>query len=110
MGINQRNNLIEKVVFKYLNKHNYIQLDINDKIYFMENKGDEYAVIRYNKDIGWCIISKELVSFLSKFTSTDVSIIESVIGIWVEDTLNMNIIKIWSLEMSPFILLKITHN
>ena len=88
---NQRDRVFEKAVFKYLDKRNYIQLDINDNVYFVENEGDEYAVIRYNKDIGWCGISYELVSFLSKLTSTEMSVISDIIGRWVEDTLQMKV-------------------
>ena len=87
----QRDKIIEKSIFKYLDKRNYIQLDINDNVYFVENEGDEYAVIRYNKDIGWCGISYELVSFLSKLTSTEMSVIKGIIGRWVEDTLQMKV-------------------
>jgi len=88
---NQRDKVIEKVVFLYLNKRNYKQLDINNKIYFIENEGDEFAVIRYNKDGGWCYISYELTSFLSRLTSTEISVIEGIIGRWVEDTLQMKV-------------------
>ena len=88
---NQRDKVIEKAVFKYLDKRNYVQLDINNNIYFVENEGDEYAVIRYNKDDGWCGISYELISFLSRLTSTEKSVIKGVIGRWVEDTLQMKV-------------------
>ena len=88
---NQRDKVIEKAIFKYLDKRNYIQLDINDYIYFAENEGDEFAVIRYDKDDGWCYISYELISFLSRLTSTEESVIKGVIGRWVEDTLQMKV-------------------
>jgi hypothetical protein len=87
----QRDKVIEKVVFLYLNKRNYIQLNINDKIYFVENEGDKFAVIRYDKDDGWCYISYGLISFLSRLTSTEKSVIEGIIGRWVEDTLQMKV-------------------
>jgi hypothetical protein len=87
----QRDRVIEKAVFKYLDKRNYKQLEINDYIYFVENEGDEYAVIRYDKDDEWCGISYELISFLSKLTSTEKSVIKGIIGRWVEDTLQMKV-------------------
>jgi hypothetical protein len=93
---NQRDKVIEKVVFLYLNKRNYIQLDINDYIYFAENEGDEFAVIRYDKDDGWCYISYELISFLSRLTSTEESVIKGVIGRWAEDTLQMKVNNTWN--------------
>ena len=87
----QRDRVIEKSIFKYLDKRNYIQLSINDSVYFVENEGDEYATIRYDKNDGWCYISYELISFLSKLTSTEKSVIKGVIGRWVEDTLQMKV-------------------
>jgi hypothetical protein len=87
----QRDRVIEKVVFKYLDKRNYKQLETSDYIYFAENEDDDFAVIRYDKDDGWCGISYELISFLSRLTSTEMSIIIEVIGRWVEDTLQMKV-------------------
>ena len=89
----QRDRVIEKAVFKYLDKRNYKQLEINDYIYFVENEGDEYAVIRYDKDDEWCGISYELTSFLSRLTSTEILVITDIIGRWVEDTLQMKVIN-----------------
>jgi hypothetical protein len=87
----QRDRVIEKVVFKYLDKRNYKQLETSDYIYFAENEDDDFAVIRYDKDDGWCGISYELISFLSRLISTEMSIIIEVIGRWVEDTLQMKV-------------------
>jgi hypothetical protein len=89
MENNQRDKVIEKVVFLYLNKRNYKQLEIGNRIYFVENEGDKYIIIRYDKRDGWCGISYELTSFLSRLTSTEMSVIKGVIGRWVEDTLQM---------------------
>jgi predicted RNase H-like HicB family nuclease len=91
MENNQRDKVIEKVVFLYLNKRNYKQLEMDNSVYFVENEGDEYAVIRYDKDGGWCGILDELTSFLSRLTSTEESVIKGVIGRWVEDTLQMKV-------------------
>jgi hypothetical protein len=104
---NQRDKVIEKAVFKYLDKRNYIPLDISDSVYFVENEGDKYAIIRYDKNDGWCWIDYNLISFLSRLTSTEESVIEGVIGIWVEDTLQMKVsytffrvgIKDWMLKI-----------
>ena len=48
MENNQRDNIIEKAVFLYLNKRNYKQLEIGNSIYFVENEGDKYAIISYD--------------------------------------------------------------
>jgi hypothetical protein len=108
---NQRDKVIEKAVFLYLNKRNYIQLDINDSVYFAENEGDEFAVIRYDKDDGWCYISYELISFLSRLTSTETPVIRDIIGRWVEDTLQMKVSNTAARGSSkPFKVLKIPYN
>jgi hypothetical protein len=91
MENNQRGNIIEKVVFLYLNKRNYKQLEIGNRIYFVENEGGEFATIRYDKNDGWCWIPYELTSFLSRLTSTEISVIEGIIRRWVEDTLQMKV-------------------
>jgi hypothetical protein len=91
MESNQRDNIIKKVVFLYLNKRNYKQFETEDRIYFVENEGDECAVVRYDKNDGWCWIEGDLALFLSKFTSTEMSIIRGIIGRWVEDTLQMKV-------------------
>jgi len=107
---NQRDKVIEKVVFLYLNKRNYIQLEIGNRIYFVENEDDEYVVIRYNKDDGWCYISYELISFLSRLTSTEMSIIIEVIGRWVEDTLQMKVSNTEPTFPAPFSVLVMPYN
>jgi hypothetical protein len=107
----QRDRVIEKVVFLYLNKRNYKQLEINDYIYFVENEGDKYAIIIYNKNDGQCYISYELISFLSRLTGTEKSVIKGVIGRWVEDTLQMKVSNTRFWESQPsFSMLKIPYN
>jgi hypothetical protein len=91
MENNQRDKVIEKVVFLYLNKRNYKQLEMDNSVYFVENEGDKYIIIRYDKNDGWCGILDELTSFLSRLTSTEESVIKGVIGRWVEDTLQMKV-------------------
>jgi hypothetical protein len=87
----QRDKIIEKSIFKYLDKRNYIQFETKDRIYFVENEDDDFAVIRYDKDDDWCGISYELISFLSRLTSTESHVITDIIGKWVEDTLQMKV-------------------
>jgi hypothetical protein len=99
---NQRDKVIEKVVFLYLNKRNYIQLEIGNRIYFVENEDDEFAVIRYDKDDGWCYISYELISFLSRLTSTETPVIRDIIGRWAEDTLQMKVSNTFT-PFSPYL-------
>ena len=86
-----KSKVIEKVVFDYLKKQDYKLVDINNRICFVKNIGDEYADIRFNKSNGWCGISHDLVSFLSMMLSTEHSDIKNVIGRYVESTLQMKV-------------------
>ena len=92
----QKGRIIEKVIFEHLGKQNYNQLDINNRIYFVKNVGDEYADIRFNKSSGWCYIRYDLASFFSKLFSIEDSDSESIIGRWVEHTLQMEVKQTWT--------------
>jgi len=81
----------DKIIQKYLTNQNYNQIEIDDRIYFVKNIGDEYAHIRFNKIYGWCYISYELISFFSRMMGIEESDIKEVIGRWVEHTLQMEV-------------------
>jgi hypothetical protein len=84
----------DKVIFKYLDNQDFIQIDMNDSIYFVNSEEDEYVQIRYNKDDGWCYIYYKLVDEISTFFSMEVSgSALKVIGKWVENTLQMRVSK-----------------
>jgi len=87
----QKDRIVEKVIFKYLDNRNYNQIELGDNIYFVKNIGDKYAEIRFNKSNGWCHISHELVSFFSRMMGVELSDIKGVIGRWVEHTLQMEV-------------------
>ena len=87
----QKDKIIEKVIFKYLDKQNYNQLEIKGRIYFVKNVGDKDADIRFDKSTGWCGISYELISFFSRMMSVEHSDIKEVIKRWVEHTLQMEV-------------------
>ena len=87
---------IDKVIFKYLDNQDFIQIERGNKIFFVNSEEDEYAQIRFDKDDGWCGIYYELVNEISSFFSMQVSDSESVIGRWVENTLQMKVTDTWS--------------
>ncbi len=87
----QKDRIIEKLIFKHMDKQNYNQLDIGDRIYFVKNIGDELAEIRFDKSDGWCYISDELISFFSRMMGVERSDIKEVTGRWVEHTLQMKV-------------------
>ena len=82
---------LDKVIFKYLDNQDFIQIEKGDRIYFVNSEGDRYAQIRFDKDDGWCLIYSKLVQEISAFFSMQKSDSEQVIGRWVENTLQMKV-------------------
>jgi hypothetical protein len=82
---------LDKVIFRYLDNQDFIRIERDDKIYFANSEGDEYAQIRYDKDDGWCGIYDRLINEISSFFSLEESYSEQVIGRWVENTLQMSV-------------------
>ena len=81
----------DKVIFKYLDNQDFIQIEKKDKIFFVNSEGDEHAQIRFDKDDGWCGIYWRLIIEISRFFSMDEDDCESIIGRWVENTLQMKV-------------------
>jgi hypothetical protein len=81
----------DKVIFKYLNNQDFIQIEKGSNIYFVNSENDQYAQIRYDKEKGWCYINYKLVNEISSFFSLQRSDSEKVIGRWVENTLQMKV-------------------
>jgi hypothetical protein len=86
-----KDKIVEKVIFKYLDKQNYNQIKIGYRVYFVKNVGDKYADIRFDKSDGWCYINYDLISFYSRMMSVELPDIQDVIGRWVEHTLQMKV-------------------
>ena len=82
----------DKVIFRYLNNQDFIQIDKGSNIYFVNSENDEYAQIMYNKNVKWCYISLELMEEISSFFSLDDTNSGLFIGRWVENTLQMTVI------------------
>ncbi len=93
---------IDKVIFKYLDYQDFIQIDMNNSIYFFNSEGDEDAQIRFDKDDGWCFIYYKLVEEISTFFSMQKSDSEQVIGRWVENTLQMKVTDTFARKEYPF--------
>ena len=83
---------LDKVIFKYLDNQDFIQIYKSpNRIYFVNSEGDEYAQITYDKDIKWCFINLDLTREVSSFFSLQSHDSIEVIGRWVENTLQMNV-------------------
>ena len=81
----------ERVIFSYLDSQDFIQIKKNNFIYFVNSEGDEYAQIRYNEDSEVCFINIDLVKEISSFFSLERSDSKEVIGMWVENALQMKV-------------------
>jgi len=90
---NQELDVKKKFIFMLLKNKNYnlIEIDDDGTIYFVKKIGDEKAEIRFDKSDGWCGISYDLISFLSKLTGFERSEVKELIGNWVEHTLQMKV-------------------
>jgi hypothetical protein len=80
---------LEKVIFRYLDNQDFIQIKIGLLVYFVNSEDDEYAQIK-NGNFG-CVISPELIKNISSLFSLDKSDSESAIGRWVGNTLQMKV-------------------
>ena len=82
---------LDRMIFKYLNNQDFIQIVKGNRIYFVNSEGDEYAQIRYDEEDGWCYIDFDLITEISSFFSLERSDSEKIIGRWVENTLQMKV-------------------
>ena len=85
---------IDKVIFKYLDNQDFIQIEKTDRIYFVNSEGDNYGQIRYDTDDGWCAIYADLIKEISNFFSLSNIHSIDVISKWVERTLQMKVTSI----------------
>jgi len=82
---------LDKVIFRYLEKQNFIQVNQKYRIYFVKSEDDDFAQIRYDKEDSWCGINPVLIDKISSFFSLDTYDCIRVIGKWVENTIQMNV-------------------
>ena len=83
---------LNQVIFKYLDNQDFIQIDKDNSIYFVYSEDDEYAQIKFNKLVDACYISDNLIWKISDLFSLHHFDSKTVIGKWIEDTLQVNIV------------------
>ena len=81
----------DKVIFRYLDKQDFIVTGNDTSLFFINSEGDEYAQIKYNEEDGWCYISIDLIEEIASFFSLQPYDSKEVIGRWVENTLQMKV-------------------
>jgi hypothetical protein len=112
---NQKNMIIEKVIFKMLDNEKYNIIEKGNKIYFVKNIGDEYADIKYDKKTGKCWIYHKLILTFSSMTSSEQIDVKEIIGRYVEDTLQMEVKHtywqwgIWDLYVEDTLQMEVKH-
>ncbi len=84
---------LDNIIFKFLDLKKFILIEKKNSIYFVKSEGDEYGLIKYDKDNGWCTIRRKLVRDISITFSLDNFDSEEVIGKWVENTLQMKVVS-----------------
>jgi len=96
----------DKVIFKYFDNQDFIQIETDDNIYFTNSEGDEHAQVRYDKRNGVCYIYWKLIQEISHFFSIEYSDSELVIGRWAENSLQMKVSETYFVGYTTFYLLK----
>jgi hypothetical protein len=83
---------IDKVIFKYLDNQDFIQIKRGITIYFVNSEGDDYnnSLIQYFRS-GECVISFELIGEIQDFFSIEFDNSKYVIARWVENTLDRRV-------------------
>ena len=99
---------LDNIIFKYLGNQDFIRIERNDSIFFVNSEGDEYAQIRFDKDDGWCYIYYKLVEEISTFFSMQKSDSKEVIGRWVENTLQMKVTNTKNISIAPEVVVENT--
>ncbi len=84
-------NQLESIIFLYLDNQDFIQIEKENSIYFVNSKNGKNGEIRYDKEYGWCAIYRKLIKEISSFFSLSESVSEEIISKWVEDTLQMKV-------------------
>ena len=82
---------LNQVIFRYLDNQDFIKIEIEDSIYFVNSEGDEYAQIRYFKKDSKCVIYAGLIEEVASFFSMQGYDARETIGRWVEETLKVDI-------------------
>ena len=74
----------ERALFSYLDSQDFIQIDGEEEIYFVNSEGDEYAQIRFDYNIPWVGMSDNLCKEVSSFFSISKEDSQKIIGLWIK--------------------------
>jgi len=80
---------LNKVIFKYLDNQDFVQLEKVSSIYFLNFEDDTNAQIKVNETSRWCTISRSLMDEVASFFSLKNYESMSIIARWVENKLGL---------------------
>ena len=83
----------DNIIFKYLDKQDFIVTGNDTSLFFINSESDEYAQIRYDEDSELCFINIDLNKEISSLFSLGRDESQKVISRWVENTLQMKVTK-----------------
>jgi len=84
----------DNVIFKYLDNQDFVVIKMENRLYYVNSEGDEYAQVRYHPKDRWCTIHYDLVEEIDNFFSLDTYQSIGVINRWVENKLGINSINV----------------
>ena len=90
----------DKVIFRYLDNQDFIVTGNDTSLFFVNSDDDEYAKIKYDETDGWCYIDFDLIIEIYSFFSLERYDSEKVIGMWVENKLQMKVTNTYFHENS----------
>ena len=82
---------LENIIFKYLDNQDFVKIDKDENIYFVNSENDKLFQIKFNKSNGRCYINPDLSQEICSFFSMEILDSKQVIGRWVESTLQMKV-------------------
>ena len=101
---------LDRVIFRYLNSQNFIQIETSSNIFFVNSEDDEHAQIRYNKKNSVCQINLNLIEDISVLFSLDEVRSKKIIGNWVGNTLQNEVTYAQWVVFSKSEVLKVHYN
>ena len=85
---------LDRVIFKYLDNQDFIVIKMENRLYYVNSEGDEYAQVRYHPKDRWCTIHYDLVEEIGNFFSLDTYQSINIINRWIENKLGINSINV----------------
>jgi hypothetical protein len=82
---------LNKVIFKYLDNQDFIQVNYTYETYFVNSRSDRQGVIRYDSRDERCYIDFNLIDEVSSFFSLKETYSKNIIKKWVGNKLNVEI-------------------